>query len=91
MSELTVQLQATLVELGVPDENYPAPVANAVGHIERALEIAPLLEETERLLGYLWTATGKNHLRPVSDLFDESDPIIQDVERLAIFPETTPA
>ena len=44
-------------------------------------------KEVRRLLGYLWTATGKNHLRPVRDLFAEDDPIIADVERLAIFPE----
>ena len=43
--------------------------------------------EVRRLLGYLWTATGRNHLRPVHTLFDEHDPIRQDIERLAIFPE----
>lgn len=46
--------------------------------------------EVRRLLGYLWTATGKNHLRPVNDLFEPDDPIVADVERLAIFPEETP-
>jgi hypothetical protein len=45
------------------------------------------LREVRRLLGYLWTATGTNHLRPVSTLFDEDDPLVADVERLAIFDE----
>lgn len=47
--------------------------------------------EVRRLLGYLWTATGKNHLRPVYDLFAPDDPIVADIERLAIFPERDPA
>ena len=47
----------------------------------------PEPDEARRLLGYLWNATGKNHLRPVHDLFDENDPIVADVERLAIFPD----
>ncbi len=42
--------------------------------------------EARRLLGYLWMATGKNHLRPVHDLFAPDDPIVADIERLAIFP-----
>lgn len=52
---------------------------------EKALHSAlPELDETRRLLGYLWTATGKNYLRPVSSLFAEDDPIVADIERLAI-------
>lgn len=47
--------------------------------------------EVRRLLGYLWMATGKNHLRPVYDLFAEDDPIVADIERLAIFPEGSDA
>ena len=47
----------------------------------------PECMEVRRLLGYLWTATGKNPLRPVSDLFDSDDPLVADVERLAVFPD----
>lgn len=43
--------------------------------------------EVRRLLGYLWTATGRNERLPVSDMFDPDDPIVADIERLAIFPE----
>lgn len=44
--------------------------------------------EVRRLLGYLWTATGyRTQNLQVRDLFDEADPIVADVERLAIFPE----
>ncbi len=44
--------------------------------------------KVRRLLGYLWTATGyrTDNLSP-RDLFDANDPIVQDIERLAIFPE----
>jgi hypothetical protein len=46
--------------------------------------------EVRRLLGYLWTATGyRNDNLRVRDLFADDDPIVSDVERLAIFPEET--
>ena len=35
---LRVAIQAALNELGVPDEGYPAPVANAVDILGTALE-----------------------------------------------------
>ncbi len=44
--------------------------------------------ETRRLLGYLWTATGRNSRVPISDMFDPNDSITEDVRRLAIFPES---
>lgn len=44
--------------------------------------------EVRRLLGYLWTATGYRHDNLCArDLFAEDDPIVADVERLAIFPD----
>ena len=44
--------------------------------------------EVRRLLGYLWVATGyrTDALRPC-DLFAEDDPIVADVQKLAIFLE----
>jgi hypothetical protein len=46
--------------------------------------------EVRRLLGYLWTATGRNTALAVSDMFDPDDPIVADVERLGIIPERPP-
>lgn len=58
----------------------PAPVAGA-----ECLEV-------RRLLGYLWTATGyRNDNLCARDLFREDDPIVADVERLAIFPGVSDA
>ena len=48
-------------------------------------------KEVRRLLGYLWTATGNRAPdMPVRDLFNDDDPLVADVERLAIFPESQP-
>lgn len=44
--------------------------------------------EVRRLLGYLWMATGRNARIPVYELFDPDDPIVADIERMAIFPES---
>jgi hypothetical protein len=38
---LRVAAQAALDELGVPDDTYPAPVANAVAILRAALEPQP--------------------------------------------------
>jgi len=67
----------------------PAPATTNPRLIETDLVVpAPAgLDETARLLGYLWTATGRNSRLPVSDMFDPDDPIVADVERLAIFPD----
>lgn len=46
------QIRAALDELGVPDENYPAPVANAVGHLHEALAALESLEA--RLADKVW-------------------------------------
>lgn len=46
--------------------------------------------KVRRLLGYLWTATGyRNDNLCARDLFREDDPVVADVERLAIFPEVS--
>jgi hypothetical protein len=67
------------------EDGYNAAIEEVAGMLNYHRDEEDSEEEARRLLGYLWTATGKNHLRPVSDLFAEDDPIVADVERLAIF------
>lgn len=50
-------------------------------------ELKEQLEEARRLLGYLWTATGMDENLEVRELFADDDPLVADVERLAIFYE----
>jgi hypothetical protein len=48
-----------------------------------ATQPASAEREAGRLLGYLWFATGKNPDIRVCDLFDENDPIVDDVLKAA--------
>lgn len=66
VSSLTAALEAALHELGVPDENYPAPVANAVECLSAALSsiTTPQEEEPE-------TAGLRPHRLPRPTLFME--------------------
>lgn len=54
-------------------------------YLDGAREEYNACKEVRRLLGYLWNATGTNHLRPVYTLFADDDPMIPDIARLAIF------
>jgi hypothetical protein len=38
--ELIKEISNALNELGVPDSNYPTPIANAVLHLKKAFELA---------------------------------------------------
>lgn len=81
----TSQINREILTAAVAELRAESPSPEGPDFLDGAVAEYRECMEVRHLLGYLWNATGKNHLRPVHDLFDEDDPIVADVERLAIF------
>ncbi len=62
------QIRAALNELGVPDENYPAPIANAVEHLRAALLLLNALEAEHAAEKELLIEEGNVILRNLREL-----------------------